>query len=426
MKAHRRTFWTKVQMARQLVVMAMRNIMRNSRRSLLSALMVAAGMAAILFAKSYLAGVRVLIEEGVIHAGIGALQVLPEGYLDSQEMTPLSIALPEDPQLVQQVRSVENVQAVSPRMVFMGMMNSGDVSTAVRAFGIDPSVESEICPQGPSRPSDRLTGSPLTTRDGNEVVLGSELARGLHVTLGDTVALLVKTRSGSMDAVDLTVVGTYKYGDPEVDKRIAFMPIGVAQKVLHMKGRVTLYAVAVHDTRRVDETVGQVRSALASGPWATDTQGWGSLEPRYRDMVTLQQNTLGILLFIVFALVLIGIINAMLMSVFERTREIGTLLSMGFSRKRIAALFLCEAFTLGTVSALIGACIGAGLTIYANYKGVPISVPGTSTPFLTRPLLVPTFAAMAIAGAVLGALAGGLWPAIRAARLQPVQALGSH
>jgi len=113
------------------------------------------------------------------------------------------------------------------------------------------------------------------------------------------------------------------------------------------------------------------------------------------------------------------------MSVFERTREIGTLLSMGFSRLRIAMLFLFEAFTLGTVSALIGAAIGAGLTLYAHHHGVPISVPGTGT-LLTRPLLVPTFAAMAIAGAVFGALAGGLWPALRAARLQPVQALSSH
>jgi putative ABC transport system permease protein len=425
MKARRRTVWTKVQMGRQLVVMALRNIMRNSRRSLLSALMVTAGMAAVLFAKSYLAGVRVLIEEGVIHAGIGALQVLPEKYLETQEMNPLSISLPEDPKLVDQVESVDNVTAVAPRMVFMGMLSTGEVSTGVRAFGIDPTIEGEVCPQGPTRASERLTGSPLTQRDANEVVLGSELARGLKVKLGDTVTLLVQTRTGATDAVDLTVVGTYRYGDREVDKRLAFLPIRVAQKVLRMQGRVTLYSVAVEDTRRVDETVASIRGALASGPWATDTESWGSLEPRYKDIVTLQQNTLGILLVIVFCLVLIGIVNAMLMSVFERTREIGTLLSMGFSRTRIASLFLVEAFTLGTSSALLGAAIGAGLTLYAHHTGVPISVPGTGT-LLTRPLLVPTFAAMAIAGSVLGALAGGLWPALRAARLQPVQALGSH
>jgi putative ABC transport system permease protein len=139
----------------------------------------------------------------------------------------------------------------------------------------------------------------------------------------------------------------------------------------------------------------------------------------------VQNAVLGVLLFIVFGLVLTGVVNAMLMSVFERTREIGTLMSMGFSRTRVASLFLCEALSLGLIAAVAGAVLGLAITAWAHHHGIPFRVPGVGV-VENRPVLAAPFALVAVAGAVCGALVGGLWPAWRASRLQPVEALSSH
>jgi putative ABC transport system permease protein len=282
-----------------------------------------------------------------------------------------------------------------------------------------------VCPRGPAAQTDRLDGPGLSGGEAGEVLLGVELARALKVKTGDTVTLLATTRSGSMDAIDLTVAGTYRFDDLETNKRLVVLPLAVAQKLLHMKGRVTGYSEAVYSLDRLDETVAAESAALASGPWQTETRDWGSLQPRYRDLLLVEDAVLGVLLFIVFGLVLTGVINTMLMSVFERTREIGTLMSMGFSRQRVAALFLCVAALLGAMASAIGAAIGAGLTWYTHSVGIPFRVPGVGL-VENRPTLALSFAIAAVLGAVLGALMGGLWPALRAARLEPVQALSSH
>lgn len=414
-----------LELAQQVVRMALRNVTRNRRRSLLSGTMVAAGVAAILFAKAYLSGLQMLIREGVIEAGQGALTVMHQGYATAQEMSPLHLDLPQDAQLVAHIATVPNVKAVAPRMRFMGIVSAGDTGTAFHALAIDPALEKDVCPRGPAAKTDRLAGPGLSGNDVPEALLGTELARALNVHTGDTVTLLAQTRSGSMDAVDLTVVGTYRYDDLETNKRLVVLPLGVAQKLLHMKGRVSGYSVAVNDLDRLEQTVAQVGASLTAGPWQTETRDWGALQPRYRDLLLVEDAVLGVLLFIVFGLVLTGVINAMLMSVFERTREIGTLMSMGFSRERIAALFLCEAALLGAFSSALGAVIGTLLTWYTHSVGIPFRVPGVGL-VENRPILAVSFAVLAVGGAVLGALAGGLWPALRAANLEPVEALSSH
>jgi putative ABC transport system permease protein len=424
-KTRRRTLRARVEMAQQVMRMALRNVMRNARRSMLSGAMVALGVAAVLFAKAYLSGLEMIIQEGVVEGGFGALQVMRQGYAQSHEVSPLDLDLQQDPLLEQKLLAVDNVKAVAPRMQFMGILSNGDISAVFTAFGIDPKREPEVCPKGPSVPSERLTGSMFTDNDAAEVLLGTDIAKSMNIKIGDTVTLLVHTRSGSMDALDATVVGTYRYDDVEVNKRLVVAPLGLSQKLLHMQGRVTGYTVAVNDLHKLPETTLAAGNALAAGPWPAEAHEWSKMFPRYHDMTLILDAVLGALLLIVFGLVLTGVVNTMLMSVFERTREIGTLMSMGFSRSRIASLFLCEAFALGLIASVAGAALGAAITLYTHQHGIPFRVAGVGL-VENRPILAVSFGLMAIAGAIVGALAGGLWPAWRAAKLQPVEALSSH
>jgi putative ABC transport system permease protein len=412
-------------MTRELVRMALRNISRNGRRSLLCGTMVTVGVAAILFARAYLGGLQVLIAESVVEGGFGAMQVTHVGYSKSQEMSPLHLDLPEDPTLEERLMGTENVRAVAPRLNFLGVVFGPENNAVASAIGILPQRESVVCPRGPAKASDRLRGAPLHSDDAPEVILGTALADAINVKIGDRVTLMVQTRSGSMNGVDATLVGTYRFDNAELNKRFAVVPLHLAQRLLLMKGRVTAYTIGVHDLNRLKPTLAAVRGRLAAGPWHVEVQDWGALMPYYRDVIVVQETVLGLLLIIVFGLVLIGVVNAMLMSVYERTREVGTLLSMGFSRSRIAVLFLCEAGALGTLSALLGAGIGVAITLYTHQHGIAWMAPGVGV-VQNRPILATSYVALALTGAVIGALAGGLWPAWRASRLAPIEALGAH
>jgi putative ABC transport system permease protein len=412
-------------MACEIIRMAVRNIRRNARRSLLCGAMVTFGVASVLFAKAYLVGLKVLIAEGVIDAGYGALQVTHQGYAKSQDMSPLSLDLPEDDALATRLSGLDNVRGVAPRLQFMGIVSGPENSAAFRALSIEPAREGVVCPKGPARVTDRLVGAPLSGDDAAEAILGNELADGLGVRIGDHVTLSVTTRTGSAEALDATVVGTYHFDDFERNKRLVVLPLRFGQRLVHMKGRVTSYTLAVHDLNRLKPTLAAVNAVLAGAPGPAEAQDWGALAPHYRDIIVIMETVLGLMLFIVFGLVLIGVVNAMLMSVFERTREIGTLLSMGFSRRRIAGLFLCEAAALGVLAAVIGAGLGSAITLFAHHHGIAFYAPGVGD-VLTRPVLAGSYVVVALVGAISGALAGGVWPAWRASRLRPVDALASH
>jgi putative ABC transport system permease protein len=266
-------------------------------------------------------------------------------------------------------------------------------------------------------------GEGLTSVDEPSVILAADLARVLHVELGGIVTLLVQTRTGSMDAIDLTVTGLYRFQDPMENKHALVVPLGTAQRLLRMRGRATGYVVAV-DRREAIASVAERLRALPATSVPLEVRTWEDVAPYYRDVTRLQDDVLQVVIAIVFVLVVAGVVNTMLMSVFERTREIGTLMAMGFRRRRILALFMIESLTLTALAAAVGAIIGVALVAWANRAGIDFTIPAVGT-ILNRPVLGPSYVALAIAGAVAGGLAGGLFPAFRASRLRPVEALRS-
>ena len=122
---------------------------------------------------------------------------------------------------------------------------------------------------------------------------------------------------------------------------------------------------------------------------------------------------------------LAGIINTMLMSVFERVREIGTLLAVGVRRAQVMQMFLIEAAVIGAVGGLLGAVLGRLVVFGFAVKGIAFQLSGVSGSNVLRPFVTAGFTLGAVAVALLGAVGAALWPAFRASRLNPVEALRS-
>lgn len=399
----------------RFLLLALRNLQRNRRRTLITGLAVAFGAFAIVLLQSFVnALVRNIVETSVL-AKVGAVQVFKEGYLGAEDR--LKLAFDEDPALASRLRSVPGVTAVAPRIDFDGMLSNGAESTVFIATAIDPSSEYLVCPL---RASLVASGSrPLGPEDSHGALLGRTLAEALGGRAGSSLVMQASGAGASTNALDVTVQGFLPNSHPLASKRIATVPLAFAQELLRMPHRITSYVVGVADLAQVDAVAAQVRAAVGGG-WQVTT--WKQLDVNTRDRAKVIQSILLFIALVLALLVATGVVNTSMMSVHERVREIGTMLAVGVRRWQVTLLFLLEAMALGLLGAVAGALLGDGLVALFARNGLQGRSPGGEV-MTYYPGVGAAFLAVVVASTVLGTALAAAYPAWKASRLRPVDAL---
>ncbi len=428
---------------RELLKLAARNLLRNRRRTLITLAALVLGVGAMVAVHGFISGLQGSLVENIAEGQLGAVQVHKKGFMANVLSSPLGLDMADSPALRQKMEAVPGVRGVTPRIQFGAMLSTPDrpvpegrEPTAAEqgktsfflVFGIDPPSDQKVFPR-------RLTwmakGQPLTASDSDEVLLGVELADGLGVALfphdaprppeTERPALLAPDRDGSLNGANVEVVGTLKAGSPG-DRRYGFVGLATAQKVLRMEGRVTEYAIAVNRL----EDAGKVRDALAEvlGP-EYEVHTWAQILPFLKELFGTQDFIFGIVAMIFLVVVLLGIVNAMLMSVLERVREIGTMLAVGMKRRQVITMFILEGLLLGVAGGLVGAAVGWVAVLVAARIGISLPAPGATAPSVIRPTVTFLYLARSVGLAAAGSALAALWPARRAAQLRPVEALQS-
>lgn len=422
----------------QLSRIAIRNVTRNKRRSVITLAAVFLGVALVGSLKGFSNGFVDLLIRNAVEGQTGALQIHRAGYLENLDGAPLELSMPESPELVGKIRSVPGVKAVTGRIQFTGLISNGLSQTMFAARALDLGSEKTVVPRSGF---DVLPGGrALQPGDFRDVLVGGELAQSLHamptpekekakahaqvvdgIPPTDMLTLQSTSPEGRANSLSVRVEGTLSSGMAFQAKQFITVPLALAQDLLNMKGKVTEYAVAVDDLNQLDRIVGDLRRVL--GP-EYEVTTWYDLNPTARDGIKRMQFMLGMISTVLLIIVLTGIINTLLMSVYERVREIGTMLAVGVRRGQILGLFLLEALTLGGLGGLCGAIVARGIVGWLHQRGIPI--PGTgSTPDLVLPSLSLTYLAGAVVLAAVAAMVAALYPAWKASRLNPVDALRS-
>ena len=401
--------------------LAFRNVARNRRRSLITLAAVLLGVTAVISVRGITYGFLRLMVDDVVRGRTGALQVHAAGYMDSVDALPLEPNFAYDEALLARVRSVPGVTGASGRLAFAGLVSNGVSQTTFVGRGLDLAHEREAVPRFGFEV--RKGGRALTAQDYANALLGSELGRSFQVEPKGRVTLAASSPRGRANSLDVVVEGLSESSLPFENKRVATVPLKLAQDLLGMEGRVTELAVAVEDLGELERVAEDLRAALGPG-YEVDT--WQELQPFVRDIIRRQKFMLALVSSILFVIILTGIINTMLMSVFERVREVGTMLAVGVRRLQVLRLFLLEAVVLGMAGGLGGVGLGAAIVGLLGARGIPIENIGTGGPVMLRPELDLPFAALAFCVAVVGALIAAAWPAWRASRLNPVDALRSN
>jgi putative ABC transport system permease protein len=254
-------------------------------------------------------------------------------------------------------------------------------------------------------------------------ILTPELAASVGVSLGGTLALLTNDRDGVLNAVDVAYVGRYgQPGLPLPDKKLGFVPLALAQELLRMPGQATELVVA---TRRLDDAAAVAARLQAALGAEYEVSTWHDVAAFVDEAIAAQNLILRLVAAVFVFVALLGIANTMLMSVLERTREIGTMMSLGVRRRLILRLFLVEAMLIGLGGGLAGSAAGAAIVHHYHASGVALRLPEMVAPLHIYPTVGFGYLVFVVALGVGGALLAALWPSLRASRMSPVAALAA-
>lgn len=405
----------------QLLSIAARNVVSHRRRAALTALAVLLGVMAVTAMRGALNGVQKALRSEAIDSQIGAIQVHRSGYMAQIFGAPLDLDLPADAAFLNKIRAVPNVRAAAPRIQFGGMVSSGDATTFAMLQAVDPEMERLVCPSRSERLSE---GELVSAAQPDGLVLSAELARRIGAARkpGDIgrVAVLANDRDGSLNAVDTRLIGLNGLPkSPGLETRLGVIGLGHAQELLRMPGRATEIAIAVDDLEQVEAT----RQALA-GLLGKDYEvaTWPELAKTVADATALQDKVLRLMTAVLLIVALVGVVNAMLMSVLERTREIGVMLALGMKRQSIVGLFFLESLVITAGAALPGLGLARVLLYWLARANLSFQAPGGGL-LVVRPELHGSDVAVVLSAVVVGAIGAALIPARHAARLRPVEAL---
>jgi len=402
-----------------LAALAWRNLWRRPQRTALSLLSIAIVTALLVFMLSFQLGVYATMKEATLRIFDGYAQLQPRGYAADPD---LDTAIANPRRLADEAVAIVGVTAAAPRVNGFAILANGERSYGAAVIGVDPASEAKIS----SIAGAIRNGRYLAPSDTAAAVVGDVLARNLELKVGDKVTVLGAARDGSVAADVLRVDGVFRSGVPDFDRSILEMPLARAQETFAMNGAANTIALGGRSLGKVNAALPRLGAlAHANGLAVRD---WADMEPAMRDALELKYATSMLFYLTLVVVVAFIILNTLLMSVLERTREFGMLLAVGTRTGQIGAMVWLELFGLAILGCAIGLAVGAGATLWFEHRGIEIAGMGKILAQYGMPsrlyLTLTPLSALIGPGALLAAITvGGVVPYLRVARLTPALAM---
>jgi len=387
---------------------------------LMTLLMVGGGVTGLLLAGGYFAFMTHGLRESTINDGLGHLQIFTADHFRRDEVRVLDTGIENWQRVAANVSSAQHVRGVAPRIEFYGMVSNGTKAAGFMGSAVDPAAEKSL-----GFISRVDLGRDLDPKPGGEVeaLVGVGLAKSMNVKVGDGLTILAMTSDGALNGVDVQIVGIVNSGIAELDSRYVRITLPAAQRLLQ-SDRVTNLVVGLDRTDNTDLAFNEIAPRLNGLPQQMELKKWIDLATYYKQVNNMFN---GIFLFmgvIVFFMVLMSSVNTLLMSMLERTREIGTMLAMGTPRFWVVALFMLEATLMGVMGAVVGVAVGNALGAILNASGLRMPPPpGYTEAILFKVLHLPGLMAGSSVLVIFSLALASILPAIRASRLQIAEAL---
>ena len=406
---------------RKFLLLAFRNVFRNRRRTMMTLLVVAGGVAGLLLVGGFFSFMFWGLRESTIRNGLGHLQVFNAERFRRDEMHVLENGLDHFRKIAATSEGLPHVRGVTARIEFYGMVSNGAKSSVFMGSAVDPARERRMGFVPRISAGRYLEGG----ANENEALIGAGLARSMNVKPGDGLTLLAVTADGALNGIDIDITGIVNTGFKEMDDRLLTIDLPAAQRLLQ-SDRVTNLVLGLDKTENTDAVYAALLPRLGGSQQQLAVRKWVDLATFYHQVHLLFTGIFLFLGVIVFFMVVMSSANTIMMAMFERTREIGTMLAMGTPRRWLVGLFLAEAVITGVLAAGLGVAAGLGLGELLNHTGIVLPPPPGNTSGLPLKVLhEPALMAGAAILVMITLAVAALMPATRASRLRIVEAL-SH
>jgi putative ABC transport system permease protein len=400
--------------------LAWRNLWRQPKRTWLTMGAMIFSNILLVFMMSFQFGMYGLMIENTLKIFTGHVQVQSPGYLDDKKMRQ---TVPDIVPLAESLRHALQNERIAARGQAFALASSEDRSYGIAIYGVEPAYEPKVS----SVPGLLSDGRYLGDFAAAEIVIGSVLARNLRVGVGDELTLLGSGVDGSFAAAVVEIVGVFSSGIKDIDRNIAEIPLGLFQDTFFMQGAGHQISIVGDDLDSVPVLQSDVRSLL---PAASDlvVHDWSELQPGVKQAIQADMGSSFFMYLILVVLVSFSVLNTQLMSVLERTREFGIVMSLGLKPARLGRLVVLETALMGLMGTVIGILAGAAITAWVGTVG--FTLPGMdemAAQFNLPARMFPQVTALSLfagpAIVFLFTMLASIYPAVRLRWLHPVAAM---
>jgi len=409
----------------KILKIAARNLLRYRRRTILTTLLITLGVVSMLLFVSTTGSFKNMMVGQITDSMLGHFQIHKKGYVSSIDSLPLTMNMKL--QMLNKVEELfaqrKDIEAWSPRVKFGVMFSNFAETTSMRVNGVDPERETATSPELMKR---LISGDGGLLVERGKILIPELIARGLKVKTGDAVVLVATNKDGSVNGINFIVRGVLE-GLSGPGGRDGYMHIEDAKELLRMDElEVSEIAVRLKNPQTLDKILMDLKKTLGilinqQGKPVFEIHSWDQLSPFANIARMIDLMTLFIKIMLV-SIVLISVMNVMVMAVYERIREIGTIAAMGTQPATILQLFIAEGLLLG----LLGAAIGTGLSLLVilGLQEAEITFAfGRQIGLVLYPVIELKDVVMASAMVIVVAVLASLQPAWKASRMDPIDAL---
>ena len=400
-----------------LLKLAWRNIWRNKRRSFIVIISVVVGLTAIVLTDGLSNGMMRQMLFNQINLDISHIQIHKEGFNNNKI---IKNYIPDYKHVDSLLNKNPEVKAYSKRVFATGILSSANNSSGVIIYGINPAEEAKV-----SIIKSSIVEGKYLDKGKREIIIGEKLAEKLGVQLGDKVVAMANTLKGDIGSDAFRIVGIFQTSSSEYDKRAVYVHAATEQEMLGIGNNYHEFAIITKDYNKVTSIKKSLESELGKG---YEVFTYRDLLPMLIYQMDLYKESMMILNIIIGLALIFGIVNTMLMSVFERIREFGVLMAIGMKNNQLYLMIVIEAFILGIIGTFAGLIFGLLLDIPLSHTGINLSMFATGLEsFGVGAIIYPVLSIGNIINAVIFmpfvAVVGALYPAYKAIKLEPIYAI---
>lgn len=398
------------------ISLAFLSIGRQFRRSLVAVLAIAFGILSLLLASGFIEWNLRYGRESTIHSELGHIRIFKPDYLQSGLSDPFSFLLSANPERDQAIEQLPHVELITPRLSFNGLASHDESTISFVGEGVDPAREEHL-----SKSLTIVAGKGLSTESPRGIIVGQGLAANLGIKPGDTLVLMTNSETGSVNAAEVSVLGLFATITKAYDDAALRVPIGLARQLLRVSGSHT-YAILLDKTENTAATLAELKKKFPTKD--LEFTPWYEMADFYNKTAELFSRQVNVVRLIIAVIIVLSISNTLMMNVMERTGEIGTIMAIGVRRSQVLFQFLAEGLILGIIGGILGLALAFILGFLISAIGIPMPAPpGMSFGYTAEILMTWQMSLEALLLAIVTTLAASVIPAVKASRMEIVNAL---